>query len=429
MSDRPDAGSARSAAGAAGRANAQTEQHPAFRHLVTVGLVAYGVVHLLIAWIALQIARDLGGGEQQEASQQGALAELSGNPVGAVLLWVIGVGFAVLTVWQVLEAGWGHRDKGDRRTGKRLSSAGRAVLYVALCVTSVTTVLRGPRSGDQQQEDWTARLLGVTAGRVLVVAVGVAVLAVGVRQVVKGVRRSFTEDLRGGVDRRVITLGAVGYVAKGIVIAVVGVLFGSAAITADPERAGGLDDALRTLQEAPAGTWLLTAMALGLAAFGVLLFLVGAVPGPDGVGIVGGAVALSAGSCRNTGAARPIAPAVLRPPGACRERSRSTVRRGAGRARGRRAVPGQAAQEGVREGTAATADRVGHHAALGQGHRVPAHRALRGTGRGRQGLGPQADHRVPQPAHRPDRRAARADGTPAQPVVLPALHRAPAGGR
>jgi hypothetical protein len=253
----------------AGRAGAQAEQHPAFRGLVTVGLIAYAVVHLLIAWIALQIAWGLDGGGQQEASQQGALAELSGNPIGAVLLWVTAVGFAVLTLWQLLEAGWGHRDKGDRRTRKRVSSAGRAVVYVALCVTAVTTVLRGARSGDQQQEDWTGRLLSVTAGRVLVVAVGVAIAAIGVRLLVKGIRRSFLEDLRGGVASWVITLGAVGHVAKGVVVGIVGGLLVWAALTADPERAGGLDDALRTLQRGPAGAWLLSAMALGVAAFGV----------------------------------------------------------------------------------------------------------------------------------------------------------------
>jgi len=56
----------------------------AFRVLLTVGLVAYGVVHILIGWIALQIAWS-GRGEGQEASQKGALAEMAQQPFGAVL--------------------------------------------------------------------------------------------------------------------------------------------------------------------------------------------------------------------------------------------------------------------------------------------------------------------------------------------------------
>ena len=43
-------------------------------------------------------------------------------------------------------------------------------------------------------------------------------------------------------------------------------------ITYDPEKAGGLDDALRTVNRAPFGAGLLTLMALGLACFGIYRF-------------------------------------------------------------------------------------------------------------------------------------------------------------
>ena len=74
---------------------------PAGRALITVGLITYGVVHLLIAWIALQLAWGGGGGQ---ASQQGAMAELAGNPVGLVVLWATAIGMVALVVWQVSEA-------------------------------------------------------------------------------------------------------------------------------------------------------------------------------------------------------------------------------------------------------------------------------------------------------------------------------------
>ena len=53
---------------------------------------------------------------------------------------------------------------------------------------------------------------------------------------------------------------------------IVGGLFGWAAITYDAEKAGGLDDALRTVNDAPFGSVLLTLMALGLICFGVYCF-------------------------------------------------------------------------------------------------------------------------------------------------------------
>ena len=53
----------------------------------------------------------------------------------------------------------------------------------------------------------------------------------------------------------------------------VGVLFALAGITHDPNKAGGLDQALRTLLGLPFGQILLTAVALGIAAFGVYCFV------------------------------------------------------------------------------------------------------------------------------------------------------------
>src|SRR5664280_3873335 len=113
----------------------------AFRVLLTVGLVAYGVVHILIGWIALQIAWS-GGGQGQEASQKGALAEMAQQPFGAVLLWITVVGLFALAVWQVIEAIWGHRDRpaGSKRIRKRLGSAGRAISYTVIAVAAVATV-------------------------------------------------------------------------------------------------------------------------------------------------------------------------------------------------------------------------------------------------------------------------------------------------
>ena len=109
-------------------------------------------------------------------------------------------------------------------------------------------------------------------GRVLVIALGIAIVVLGVRLVRRGVKKKFIDDLAGGVGQEVIRLGQAGYIVKGIAYVVVGGLFGWAAITYDAEKAGGLDDALRTVHDAPLGSILLTLMALGLVCFGVYCF-------------------------------------------------------------------------------------------------------------------------------------------------------------
>lgn len=247
------------------------QDNPAYRWLVRLGLVAYGVVHLLVAWLALQLALG-GGGGSEEASNAGALRQLSEQPLGGVLLGAVALGLFTLTLWQLIEAAFGHLHRtGLSRVRKRLSSLGRALVYAVLGVSAVSVALGGGGGGDPEQT-LTGRLLSHPAGFVLVLLVAAAVAAVGVSQVVKGLRRKFREDLSGSPGRGGELLGVVGHVAKGIAFVVVGSLFAAAGLTDDAARAGGLDTALQAVRDQPFGVVLLTVMALGLAAYGLYCF-------------------------------------------------------------------------------------------------------------------------------------------------------------
>jgi hypothetical protein len=65
-------------------------------------------------------------------------------------------------------------------------------------------------------------------------------------------------------------------------------------------------------------------------------------------------------------------------------------------------------------------------AELGEGDRPARRHPVRGPRRRRQGRHHQALHGAPEPARRARRRARKANRARARPVVLPALHRAPA---
>jgi hypothetical protein len=229
-----------------------------------VGLIAYGVVHLLIAWVALQLAL---GRSSQDASQQGALQELAGKPLGGVLLWAIAIGLFALVIWQGLLVLYGHLP-----TAKKLSSVGRGLVYVALGVLAIKVAIGSGGSTTGQQRTISARLMEHGPGRALIVVVGLAIVAIGVYHIYKAITAKFMEDLVGGVAEVTVLLGRIGYAAKGIAFIVVGALFGWAAIDYDPQKAGGLDTALHTIREQPFGSVLLIVLAIGIAAFGVYAF-------------------------------------------------------------------------------------------------------------------------------------------------------------
>ncbi len=242
------------------------------------GYVVSGLLHGLIGLLALRLAL---GDESKEADQSGALQTVAQTPFGAVVLWFAVVAFAALGAWQAAIALRGRAGASsglaERSAGDRAKAAGKAVVYLALAVTSYAFATGGGKSSDQQTTDTTTRLMQAPGGRLLVGAIGVAVVVVGVYHVVKGLRQRFLRDLRslpaGRVGTAVRWSGMVGYVSKGIALGIVGVLFVLAAWHANPQEAGGIDTALRTLQRQPAGDLLLALVAVGLIAFGVYSFV------------------------------------------------------------------------------------------------------------------------------------------------------------
>ncbi|WP_029664259.1 DUF1206 domain-containing protein [Cellulomonas sp. KRMCY2] len=244
----------RAAAAAAGNT-------PVVEHGARLGYAAGGLLHLLLAWVTVQMAWTSYGGE---ADQSGALGTLAGSAVGSILLWATAAGFALLAVWQVIEA------IARRDLGTWLKSAGKAAVYVALAWTAASVVQGSGGSSDTS--GMTASLMAKPYGRALLAAVGLTVLGIAVYHVVKGWRASFLADLREHPGTWTVTTGRIGYVAKGVALALVGAFLVGAGATGESERAKDLDGALRSVLEAPLGKVLLTLVAIGFAAYGLYSF-------------------------------------------------------------------------------------------------------------------------------------------------------------
>jgi hypothetical protein len=244
-----------------------------FEHLVRAGLIVYGVVHLLIGWLGLQLAF---GDYAGSPDPQGALRTLAEQPGGEVLLWATGLGFVVLALWQVTEAWWGHtQEDGPKRHVRRLGSAGRVVIYALLGFSALRMTIGS--SSSSSEDSMTRKLLDMPGGQLIVIGVGALIVAIAAVHFKRGFTTSFEQDLDtralSGTSGTVVQrLGQVGYVSKGVALVVLGGLFGWAGATYDADKAGGLDTALRTLLEAPVGPWLLVVVAAGILCFGLYCF-------------------------------------------------------------------------------------------------------------------------------------------------------------
>lgn len=252
----------------------QVAQNGIFERFARAGLVGSGIVHLIIGYIAIRLALGGGGGT---ADQSGAMTELAIKPGGGLALWISVVAFAAMGLWRVVEAVLGSSSRPDAdsklsRTFDRVKAFSLAMVYFAFAFTAWSFARGIGKSSSSQSTGITARLMQSGAGSVALVVGALVIVAIGGYHVYKGASQNFLDDLEGPTSDLVRRLGTVGYIAKGLAIAAVGVLVIVAVIQSAPDKSSGLDGALKTLGAQPYGVVLLIAAGLGIITYGLYSF-------------------------------------------------------------------------------------------------------------------------------------------------------------
>jgi Domain of Unknown Function (DUF1206) len=238
-----------------------------------LGFVARGIAYIVLGAIAVMVALRVA---RQEPDSAGAIEAIAARPFGYLLLWILVIGFLGLAVWRFVQAAVRRLNLTE---GHRVRALVCGIGYAIAFVTTLLFVVHGtkPAAGDSSARDYTAHVLSLDGGRVLVAIAGIALVAIGIIMAVRGFGAEFTRHLRMGWMSRstqdaVVRLGQAGYVARGAVIAGIGIAGIDAALTYDAAKARGVDGVLRSFARSPFGPWLLILVALGLIAFGILSF-------------------------------------------------------------------------------------------------------------------------------------------------------------
>lgn len=255
------------------RAARAAESSAAFRVLARSGFAANGLVHILIGIIVLVAA--VGG--RGESDQAGAFKAIAAAPLGFVVLWVIAVALWALAVWHFAEGLLARAPGSDasdvaKKWGLRVSEWGQAAVFAALGAISAAVALGARPDADEAAQATSRGVLSIPGGVFLLGAVGLGVLIAGIAFFVMGVRRSFRTKVEipsGGLGRGIEALGVVGFVAKGVALAIIGVLLLIATVRLDPDTAGGLDGAIDALLALPFGPVPAGIVGVGFIAYGV----------------------------------------------------------------------------------------------------------------------------------------------------------------
>ncbi|WP_210316284.1 DUF1206 domain-containing protein [Devosia oryzisoli] len=245
-----------------------------FELLARWGYTARGAVYAILGALALTAAAS--GGSSSQDSPKDALSSLLGQPFGQILLGIVAIGLVGHVLWRFAQAflNADHLDNDAKgylvRAGSLISGLANLSLAFAACSLAISAS-SGSGSGSGGEESISAWLMQQPFGQVLVGAVGVGLIIGGGAQVWRGFSGQYRKRVKLPQDGEA-ALNAIcvfGLSARGILLAISGGFFIYAALTVNPEQAGGLSDGLAWVRQLPFGLFLYGLAAIGLIAFGV----------------------------------------------------------------------------------------------------------------------------------------------------------------
>ena len=248
---------------------------PWLQWLARVGIVAEGLIYVLIGGLALTGSFDPA---QHPSGTSGAMSKLAHVPLGRVMLALLALGLAAYVLWQlvlaVLDPECAKGRWRMRRITLRIHHIWSAALHCVLVGIAAWQLLGFGHGGNggQTQKHLTAMALKLPAGRWLVGGIGVGIVAFALVQWVLACRpqKDTRMDLTDAPLRvPILVLLVLGYVARGALFGLIGALLVYAAWRYDPSQAGGISGALQSMRHQPYGPWLLGAVGVGLIAFGL----------------------------------------------------------------------------------------------------------------------------------------------------------------
>jgi hypothetical protein len=241
--------------------------------LTRLGYIVRGVIYAIPGLLALQLALGRGGGN---VDQTGAIQVIGNSTYGKTMLILVAIGLLGYTIWGLVRAFFDPLRRGDDAMGlaERLGFIVSAAGYASLLLVTIGYIRGATISSGTGIQDWSAKLLSVPGGRLLVALIGVGWIVGGAWQIYQALHADFNKDWKTRTmsrrEKELATLvGRIGIPARGVVFAMIGLFLVESAINANPSDVRGFDGALLVIAQQPLGPWLLGIVALGLIAFGI----------------------------------------------------------------------------------------------------------------------------------------------------------------
>lgn len=248
------------------------------------GMFAKGTVYVILGVLTAMAAFNVGGG--QTTGKSGALEFVYGQPFGKFLLAIVALGLLGYVVWRWIQAFKDPEadasDDGKKRAVKRISYFISGLVYGFIAFEAGRMVFTGGGSsgggGSSQKQSLVAQILEWPAGQWIIGLIALIFFGKAIYQFYRALSGEFAKKVQDSeLDQRVKSTlrkaGMVGYLARGVVISVIGYFFMKAALQSNSEQVEGTKGAFQFISSMTAGPWLLGIVAIGLACYGVFMFV------------------------------------------------------------------------------------------------------------------------------------------------------------
>nr|WP_136251606.1 DUF1206 domain-containing protein [Ningiella ruwaisensis] len=245
-----------------------------FETFATAGYSSKCIVYAILG--ILMIAASLTALSTEELSKTSVFEEILSSPFGTFLLIAIIAGLIAYVLWRIVQ-GVSNPLNLDMSEPKnvfmRIFYFLSAAIYISITIAAINVLIGSQKNSGDSKEQLSSTIMEQTWGVWLVGALGLGVAFFALIQL----KHAFTTDFKDKFDEDIgqakltyaVNFGRAGFAARGILYGLIGSFFVHAALTYDPDEAGGLGQAISLLLEQPFGPWLAAIVGLGMICFGV----------------------------------------------------------------------------------------------------------------------------------------------------------------
>lgn len=256
------------------------EKYQAIAHkLARFGCFSIGFVYALIGTVAILSLLRVG---EAAADEDRIIFWLLDFQLGKILIYVTAAGLFAWVIWRFFEAITDPYEFGSdksgimQRTGVALSSIG----YGTMAWSALEIVNGKGGNPEADQQIFVARIFDWPAGRWLIILTGIIVIGAGIVQlkyVYDGAykKRVDIDHLSTFVRKFVGLLAWAGFIARGVILSVLGYFFIKAGIKENPLEVGDTDTAFDFIGGGIVGDSAFFLVAMGTISYGIMMIIMG----------------------------------------------------------------------------------------------------------------------------------------------------------